>query len=267
MPKSDEGKPRSDEVRPGEHRAARRALELIEHVANSQSPVSLSELSRSLDVPKSSVHALVRTLTAERYLEHSVEGLGYTLGPRLLRLIGRVRDVHVPRVARPVMQRLVGEIEETAILGVRQADAVIYVEQVEAAQFVRYAAPLGSTRPLHCTTVGKLFLAEMTDEYAGRLLSHLKLDAFTDQTKVDVASVLADLAEVRAKGYAVNREESIASVIAVAAPVYESTAMGRHLVAGLSLAGPSDRMADKLADATCRVVAAADEISADIAFD
>lgn len=257
----------TDDVRTGEHRAAKRALELIEHVAHSRSPVSLSELSRQLEVPKSSAHALVRTLTAERYLEQAAAGSGYTLGPRLLRLIGHARDVHVPRVARPVMQRLVNQFQETAILGVRQADAVIYVEQVEAAQFVRYAAPLGSTRPVHCTTVGKLFLADMPDDEAERLLERMTLEAFTEHTKVDVASVLAELAVVRSQGYSVNLEESIASVTAVAAPVYESTAAARHLVAGLSLAGPSDRMRGKLADATPHVVAAAREISADIASD
>src|SRR5262245_35637333 len=143
----------------GGHRAAKRALEVIEHVAASPRPVSLSEIAREVGLPKSSAHALIRTLDNEGYLQRDVRG-EYSLGPRLLRLLGSLpHRFELPRVARPIMQELVDELGETAILGILQGSEILYVEQVEAPQVIRYVAPLGEPRPLGVTSIGKVHLA------------------------------------------------------------------------------------------------------------
>jgi DNA-binding IclR family transcriptional regulator len=253
-----------DEPASGGHRAAKRALELIEHVAASPEPVSLSELARQVGLPKSSAHALARTLDDEGYLDRDERG-AYTLGSRLLRLLGQLPDRYeLPRVARPIMQELVDELDETAILGVRQGTAIVYIEQVEAPQFIRYAAPLGSPRPMHATSIGKVHLAFLPPDEAGALLRDLELERFTDSTRVDKRAIKAELEAVREVGYALNREESMAGVAAIALPVFEGGDPDARLVAGLSVAGPAERVRDELPDLAERLRDAARRIGAGV---
>jgi DNA-binding IclR family transcriptional regulator len=247
----------------GGHRAAKRALELIEHVAASSEPVSLSELSRQVDLPKSSAHALARTLADEGYLRRDSRS-AYTLGPRLLSLLGRLpQRFELPRVARPVMHELVEELGETAILGIRQGDGVVYIEQVEAPQLIRYVAPLGEPRPLHATSIGKIVLAAMDPDEVDRLLGPGRLARFTDHTVSGRRALRSELAVIREQGFALNREESMPGIAAIAVPIREAGGADGAVIAGLSMTGPSSRMTGdlrtwqpRLAEAAARIGAA-----------
>lgn len=244
------------------HRAAKRALELIESIAASDRALTLSELAQRADLPKSTAHSLVHTLTAEGFLERALEDGRYSLGPRLLRLLGRLpHQFELPRIARPIMQRLVDGLGETALLGIRRADSVLYVEQVEAPQYIRYVAPLGEPRPLHCTSIGKLFMAHLPTSELKSLLRTNPATAHTAYTKTDVEEILNEARAVKAQGYALNREESISGVTALAVPIHRGGDQDAPLIAGLSLVGPSDRMAPKLQQGRERTLDAAAQIA------
>ena len=248
----------------GGHRAAKRALEVIEHVAASPQPISLSEIAREVGLPKSSAHALIRTLDAEGYLQRDERG-NYSLGPRLLRLLGSLpHRFELPRVARPIMQELVDELGETAILGIRQGDEIVYVEQVEAPQVIRYVAPLGEPRPMHGTSIGKVHLALMPPEEAKGILDAATLEALTANTLTERRAIEDDLAAVRERGFALNREESVEGVVAVAVPIREGGSPDGAMIAGLSVAGPADRMRDELDRMPERMVEAARRIGAGV---
>lgn len=217
-------------------------MEVIEHVAASPRPVGLSAIAREVGLPKSSAHALVRTLDDEGYLQRDERG-EYSLGPRLLRLLGSLpHRLELPRVARPIMQELVDEVGETAILGIRQGDDIVYVEQVEAPHVIRYVAPLGEPRPMHVTSIGKLYLALMPPDDADAVLAEAKLEKLTDRSLISRAQIDSELDRIRDRGHSINDEESVAGVVAVAVPVREGGAPEGPLVAGLSIAGPADRM-------------------------
>lgn len=252
----------SDEV--GGHRAAKRALELIEQVAASTEPIALSELARRLDMPKSSAHALTRTLSDEGYLARDARG-AYSLGPRLMSLLGQLPSQYeLPRLARPIMRHLVDATGETALLGVRHGAGIVYIEQVESPQFVRYVAPLGERRSLHCTSIGKIYLARLPAKEANDFLRSRKLQALTSHTKRDVDELVRELEIVRLQGYAINDQESVEGVTAVAVPVHEGGTGDGVLVAGLSVVGPSDRMQAKVADMPKPLFVAAERIGAGI---
>jgi IclR family KDG regulon transcriptional repressor len=244
----------------GGHRAAKRALELIEHVAAAPEPVGLSELARQVGLPKSSAHALARTLDDEGFLERDEKG-AYRLGPRLLRLLLQLgHRFELPAVARPIMHDLVHELQETAILGVRQDTSIMYVEQIEAPQYIRYAAPMGEPRPLYASSIGKVHLAAMPIEQARTLLRHSKLERLTPQTKVAINAIMAELSKVRMQGYAVNIEETVSGVAAVAVPVFQGGDPRQPVLAGLSIAGPADRIRARLDEIPDRLKQAAQAI-------
>lgn len=244
------------------HRAAKRTLELIEALAETDKPLSLSELAVGANLPKSTAHSLVHTLTVEGFIERDDASGKHSLGPRMLRLMGRLPDqFSLPRIARPVMQRLADRIGETTLVGIRRGNGILYVEQVEAPQFIRYVAPIGEIRPLHCTSIGKIFIAELGDEQLRALLEESPPKAYTGYTKTEISEIIAEARAVREAGVAMNREESISGVTAVAAPIYGRSDSISPLIGGLSVVGPSDRMAGKLQEAKELLVAAAAEIS------
>jgi len=248
----------------GGHRAAKRALEVIEHVAASPQPISLSEIAREVGLPKSSAHALIRTLDTEGYLQRD-EGGNYSLGPRLLRLLGSLpHRFELPRVARPIMQGLVDELGETAILGIRQGDEIVYVEQVEAPQVIRYVAPLGEPRPMHVTSIGKVHLALMPAEESRTILDEVELKRLTPNSLTSRDAIETELAEVRERGFALNREESVEGVVAVAVPIREGGMPDGAVIAGLSVAGPADRMRDELERMPERMLESARRIGAGV---
>ncbi len=245
-----------------QHRAAKRVLELIEIVAASDRPLSLSELARRADLPKSTTHSLVHTLASEGFLERASDGGHYSLGGRLLRLLIQLpQRFELSRVARPVMQRLVDEIGETSLIGVRRGDKILYVEQVEAPQFIRYVAPLGELRPLYCTSIGKLFMANMPASELRTLLRDHPPHSFTTYTKTNIGENLAEARAVKERGYGLNREESVSGVTAIAAPIHQAGDPEAPLIAGLALVGPSDRMGPKLEQARELVLDAGTQIA------
>jgi DNA-binding IclR family transcriptional regulator len=243
------------------HRAARRSLEIIEAVAIDGGGLSLSELARRVELPKSTAHSLLQTLAADGFLERDADGGQYTLGPRMLRLLGRLPDqFELPRVARPIMEELVGRVGETAILGVRSGSSIIYVEQVEAPQYIRYAAPLGEARPLYSSSIGKLFIAAMSPAALHSLLEDSPPTSLTEATKTDPEEILAESREIAAEGFALNRGETIDGVAALAAPVYRGNDPKATLLAGLSVAGPAERLGRRLSEFRPLVIEAAQQI-------
>lgn len=252
----------ADVARPAQHRAAKRALELIEIVADGDGGLTLSELAVRAGVPKSTAHALLHTLTEETFLERSPSEGRYTIGPRLLRLLGRVPDqFELPRIARPIMQQIVDEFGETALLGIRRGAHILYVEQVEAPQFIRYVVPLGEPRPLHCTSIGKLFMAYMEPADLRSLLRESPPQSYTAHTETDIDGLLRQARSVRAEGVGYNREESIAGATAVAAPIFAGGKPQAPMIAGISLVGPSQRVRPHLDEGRTLVLAAAERIA------
>jgi DNA-binding IclR family transcriptional regulator len=246
---------------PAHHRAARRSLEIIEAVATDGNGLSLSELARRVQLPKSTAHALIQTLAIDGFLEREPERGHYVLGPRMLRMLGRLPDqFELPRIARPMMETLVNQVGETAILGVRSGTSIIYVEQVEAPQFIRYAAPLGEARPLYASSIGKLFMAAMSPAALDELLEQFPPQRLTESTKTRTDEIVAESREVAAEGYAVNLGETIDGVVAVAAPVYRGDDRQATLRAGLSLAGPAHRLGERLEELRPLVIDTARQI-------
>ena len=141
-----------------------RVIDIFEAFQHSLAPLSLTELAEAVDMPKSTCHAIVGTLTARGYL--------YSLSrPRALyptrRMFDVMRDIAAkdPLVERatPVLERLRDATRETIILGKRQGDSVIYLQVVEGLHSIRYSAKPGEFKPLHSSSIGKAFLGTLKE--------------------------------------------------------------------------------------------------------
>ena len=206
-----------DDFRPV--KSAVRALEVLEELARA-GPLALKDLATRLDVPKSSMHGLLRTMQWRGWLETDATGTLYGLGVRsLLAGSAYVDSDLVVRQTAPVLDQLAAQTGETVHLGRLEGTDVVYLAKRESDYTLRLFSSVGRRLPVHATALGKAMLAEMDDEQA---LRHLpaEMEAFTPRTITDADTLLAELAEVRTRGYAIDDEESSAGLrcFAVALP-------------------------------------------------
>jgi DNA-binding IclR family transcriptional regulator len=144
-----------------------------------------------------------------------------------------------------VLQRLVHTLNETCNIGTLLNGEVVYLDRVEADHWpLRLHYTSGSRVPLHCSAIGKLYLALAPSARRKRLLQSLELRNFTENTITDGARLDAELRQVRKELVSFDREEYLAGVICMAAPV-----MGRNgeLLAALAIQAPEARMDAQIA--------------------
>jgi DNA-binding IclR family transcriptional regulator len=215
-----------------EHRTVSRVLGILEAVARAHDPVTLTELSRALDAPKSSLHGLVSGLLQRGYLREA-DG-GYRMGAGAHALL-QPAGTSLPLLLGPTCEEIALRTGETATVAVRVgAESVVYVHTSPSLFEVCYRPRMRERRPLLPTSSGKLFLAHDADDGRAAVLAR----AGERERSVFEREASAILET----GMAFNREETVADLGAVAVGVHEAG----ELTACLTIAGPHGRVADRL---------------------
>jgi DNA-binding IclR family transcriptional regulator len=214
-----------------------RCFQVLELLAEEPFELSISDIAGVLFMPRASVHRLCTTLVEGGFVEHVSIHKRYRLTPKSLWVgSGYLRHSAIYRAAFFPMQALAKQIPGTAQLGVLSEGKVLFIHSVGYPGSMEAFADVGLRRPLHATASGKLFLASMPLDKVKELMSH-RVEKFTERTTVSFAQMKEELAQVDAKGYAVNDEELLPGYLVLAAPVFNST--GR-MAAAISLTLPVD---------------------------
>ena len=217
----------------------------------------LSELSRELDVSKSTLSALLSTLERFDLVERDPESRAYRLGMGLLDLGGAVlRRLDLRELARPSLRRLFDASHETVILHLRDREELVIADRIEPHRQLKVVAPLGHRLPPFAGSVSKAILATLPDHEVAALLEAQPLPAFTPRSITEPDRYLAELARVREDRYAIEDEEYLEGVCAASAAVLDA---GGRAVATLSVAAVRARVGSDRIRALGPVVAAAAE--------
>jgi len=216
-------------------------LDVLEAVSTRQ-PVGVSELARSMELPKSTVQRSLETLRVAGWLRQGAGGWSLSLKPAV---IGQRagNEWSLRDAAQPVLNDLRHETGETVRLWLRDGNDAVLIETIESAKTVRAIAPVGSRIGLHASSAGKAILAALPDDELDRFLAG-ELRAYTDRTIVDPAQLRAALAKVRSRGYAQSNSEANADVGGVAAPILSPD---KRPVAALGVVLPMHRLDATLA--------------------
>jgi len=221
----------------------------------------LGDLARATDLPKSTVHRILQTMVAEGFV-HLDEGAGrYTPGPRLLGLAGRTLGrADAAAGAEPVLQRLQQRTGATVHLAVRSGDEAVYIRKVEGNKPYRMVSRVGMAIPLHCTGIGKAILAGLSNDEVDEFGRRADLVRRTPATITDVEGLLADVAAIRRRGWAIDLEENEVGILCVGAGVRDHTGAVTAALSVSQLKSDQDGIAlDALGP---MVAAAAAEVSA-----
>jgi DNA-binding IclR family transcriptional regulator len=216
-----------------------KAVALLEAVVRAGGPVSLADLSSKLALPKPTAHRLARLLEKAGLLQKNPLTRRYLVGSAFLDLgLHALMSAPANLHRRRLLERLSEKLGETVNLGILSGDVVIYLDRVEASWPLRMDFKPGSRVPFHCTANGKLLVAWARPALRERLLRSQTFPAYTPHTLVTRAALLAELSEIRRRGYSEDNEEFLAGVCCLAVPVRDRRGA---VVAGLAVSAPSAR--------------------------
>ena len=234
-----------------------RAAELLKALGAHGGPATVFDLADRCGLNRSTVWRILATLEDEGLVERDPATGRYEIGYALVALGAAAGHDPLVRRAHAALRALAEACLETASLAVPRGMQLVYVDQVQAPH-VMAADWLGRATPLHATSTGKALLACLSEDDVGAALPG-RLERFTDTTITARAVLRTELADVRARGYAVSRGELEPALWGVSAPVLDR---GRP-VAVVSVWGVETRIRARGLDALgSRTVAAADEIAA-----
>jgi DNA-binding IclR family transcriptional regulator len=220
-------------------RAVARALDILLCFTPGQTALSMSEIAARLGLHKSTIHRLLATLEAKRFLHRDKSTGLYRLGFQLVELASfALEDLDLLRWASPYLQSLAEVSGETVDLAALEEDHVVYLQVIESPQRLKIAAAAGQRLPAHCTASGKAFLAFLPDHQVARILAAGQ-PGYTDRTLVAAADLRRDLAATRDRGFAISEQELEPEINAVAAPILDARG---HPIGAIAIVGPSFRM-------------------------
>ncbi len=210
-----------------------RGLDALDLLVAASEPLRLTDVAERLGVDKSNASHILRTLVAAGY-GRQVDGRRYAPGPKLARpKRSELEDVIARRDKfHDMLIELVDITRECAHMAVLVGNKVWYIDKIASPQPLKVDHPIGSLAPLHCTALGKAFLAFGDTQNAG------VLEKFTANTITGNDELQAEIGATRRRGYAIDNEEFSAGVSCVAAPVYDAD--GR-MAAAVGLSGPAAR--------------------------
>jgi DNA-binding IclR family transcriptional regulator len=244
--------------------AIERATDVLTLFADSGEPtLGVTEIAQALKLSKAVVYRILTSFRAKGFVELDESTRRYSLGPRVLHLgLAYMNRIDVRTLARPVLERLSRETDETATLSLRTGWTRVYVDQFTPDRDVKMVVQLGQQVPLHAGASSKAFLAFMDaaeqDEYLER-----PLDRLTRKTVTAARTLRKELQEIRERGYAASLGERMEGAGSVAAPILGHE--GRP-VAVVSVCGPVERFAAEAEDAAKRLVEACAGVSAQLGW-
>lgn len=232
-----------------------RGLKILDALRERNEGVSITELATALDVNKSSVSRLMKTLVQHGYAERATASRGYLAGKKLQEAAFRPR---LRDLALPYLHQLVNTTGESAHTAVYSQGKALIIDDVEPDISLKVSGGVGRLEALHCTALGKCLLAFMHLELPQTLPER------THYTLTSKDALERNLELTRKQGYAFDNEENYLGVRCLAVPLYNREG---QTIACLGISGPSVRMAlERIPDLASSLIDASLELSQTLGF-
>ncbi|HVT95999.1 MAG TPA: IclR family transcriptional regulator [Acidobacteriaceae bacterium] len=216
-----------------------RALSVLEYISESDVPLSLADICRSMGLHKSTAHRALMVLERGMLLERTPEDR-YRLGLKLYTLGSRaVEQMDLRRQIQPSLRSLSLRLGETVHLGVLQRTSVVYLDKAGPATRVCKGSRTGSSNPAYCTAMGKAMLAWLPQTEVRQLIDQMTFEPLTPKTIGSGGELLQALQRVRRRGYSIDDEEVELGARCIGAPIFDHD---HNPIAALSVSCASSRI-------------------------
>lgn len=218
--------------------SANKVLEILASYSHERPVRRITEISKDLGIPKSTVSRLVQELVSEGYLIKVPSSQGYMLGPTVNRLGGislsRTKIVHE---VSPLLNKLVVETKESAHIAILEGYDIVYIAKNASPYYAELTSDIGVSLPAHATSAGKILLSDKDEEYISDMFEH-GIQKITDKTLGTYDKFLLELDQVRNQGYAFSVGELDSDNFSGAVPVFDEN---ERIACAISVAGPLAR--------------------------
>ena len=215
-----------------------KALRVLEAVAASAQPVSLSKVAESVSIDKSTAYRMLNTLVEAGYVVRDDVSKRYSLSFKVVFLSRNLlAENEVSRLSRQVLEQLTAATHETVHLNILDGDQTIVIQKVKGTQLIGVDFQIGDRSPLHCTSIGKALLAFQDVRFIEGVIA-AGLPKMARNTITDPVALRNELHRIRSQGYALDDHEFSDNMRCIAAPIFESDGRVRM---GISLSGPDSR--------------------------
>ncbi|NGM86982.1 IclR family transcriptional regulator [Parapusillimonas sp. SGNA-6] len=218
-----------------------RALSVMEWIANNPG-ATFGALSREFGLPKASAYRLVSELEEHGWVRKSsgMRNRKLLVGPTLTSLAFNViRDRASSTGVVAVLRRLANSIGEACTIAVQDADSVVFVESIQPDKPLTFIYPAQGRAPLFCSSSGRIFMADMSDELLERYMRSSVREKFTAATITDEQKLRSIVNQVRVDGYASTESQWVANVVGAAVAIQDGR---RRCIAALSFNAPDTRI-------------------------
>jgi DNA-binding IclR family transcriptional regulator len=223
-----------------------KASKILDLILNESRHMGISDFSRHLNMPKATIQNMVFTLEQIGYIEKDPMTMKYRLGPVLFQMgMHYANNMDLTIIARVWLEKLCAEYNESARAGIMMGEKVIVVMEIDPDNsYIAFPGP-GSVIPAHTSAIGKILLAYMPDKRRNRIIENYTFTPLTEKSITTAAGLEVDLDDIRKKGIAFDREESLKGLTCVAGPVFNHK---EECIASISLSGNTERIESRLTE-------------------
>lgn len=240
-------------------RSPLRTVQVLHELASAEVAVPLAVLAARLALPKTSLFRLLRALEAGGYVE-SDNGV-HRVGPQALKLgAALLRKRKFPECARPALQRVAAECNETVVLGTfdDSETQIVYIDVIEPSNPLRFSIRPGLTKPLYSSASGQALLAYQSADKRNSYLAATHFEKLASNTVGSVSALKRRMKDIRSQGIAVSIDGMFEGVYSIAVPVFDSAGNAR---AGISISAPGTRGPQRQAQFGALLKQAGEEVS------
>jgi len=204
--------------------SVKKAFKILNAISDTSNGLGISDLSKKLKIGKSTVHGITTALEEMGVLIRDPFYKRYTIGYSLLELCRTAYGkIELKELARKPMETLMEKVGETVFLGILNGDHVTIVDMVESRNEMKITSPPGTRLPLLAGSTGRVLLSQIEKEKMKEIIKKKGLVRYTSKTVIDPRQFLREIEKVKEQGYAVDDEEYIPGVRAVAAPLFSTS--------------------------------------------
>lgn len=227
-----------DETNSSRHlKSVTRSFKIIEYLREN-GPATLSKIAAEFDLPISTAHIHLSTLVKSDYVIKE-DGL-YRCSLLFLRTGGQLRDRKVLyQAAKSEIDDLQQQVSEIANVGILENGYMVQLYKSENPDSIDDSAPEGAHLYLHTTSTGKAILSQLSEDELDRIIEQRGLPGLTDDTITTKSELVAQLQEIRERGYSINRGEHYTGVFAIGTPILSDS---EDLLGAISISGPLSRI-------------------------
>ena len=214
-----------------------RAFRILECFSLRTPILTLGDICAATGLPKPTVFRLLAALEEARFVARTPDKQGYQVGIRTFEL-GSIflSNLSIERIAHPVMEQTARELGMACNLAILDDGQVVYVSIIDPRAPLLQRPIIGYRHYVHCSALGKALIAPLPEAEIRSILRQRGMPALSPYTITDPDTLIADLAEVRVRGYALDNQEGGVGICCVGVPIYDHQG---HVTAAMSVSAPS----------------------------